>query len=492
MTLDDITAALSTADAVPKGALTAAVTHADALAPVVFAIADKFCRGVYLLPADCNLLFYGLHVLAAARQPGLLDQLIGIARQPGEALDQLFPDHTPTSLARLLLSVWHRDAEALFHLIERADMAPEAKWALYDVLARLTFDGRIARNVTAAFLARIERDSLIDGGDMAWWGWQQAVAKLGFTELEPALRRAWTKPIYEMHDEADHAQVLDTLQQAAADPADSTVFDAEQLRAIDDPVEAVAWLNHRASTMAEWEAEQSARISDDAPDAAGAERLTEDEQRWLAGLLASRQVPADTMPFEMLDGFFTALVIGPELVLPSEYLPIIWGEGGSAPDWDTQEQATYAIGLLMKHWNAIAARRSANAEHRPEIESFGEAPLGEPWAEGFMVGIDLRHEAWDPMFADLRADQVVLPILALGGDTPDEFNETISDEMREMIVEQLPATLQMIAAYWQAGPDVLPRREPQRSVKVSRNEPCTCGSGKKFKKCCGATGSTLH
>jgi yecA family protein len=27
----------------------------------------------------------------------------------------------------------------------------------------------------------------------------------------------------------------------------------------------------------------------------------------------------------MLDGFFTALVIGPELVLPSQYLPMVWG-----------------------------------------------------------------------------------------------------------------------------------------------------------------------
>jgi uncharacterized protein len=27
--------------------------------------------------------------------------------------------------------------------------------------------------------------------------------------------------------------------------------------------------------------------------------------------------------------------------------------------------------------------------------------------------------------------------------------------------------------------------------KVGRNDPCPCGSGKKFKKCCGA-GPTLH
>jgi yecA family protein len=42
-------------------------------------------------------------------------------------------------------------------------------------------------------------------------------------------------------------------------------------------------------------------------------------------LLASRQMPATTMSLEMLDGFFTALVIGPELMLPSQYLPAVWG-----------------------------------------------------------------------------------------------------------------------------------------------------------------------
>lgn len=32
------------------------------------------------------------------------------------------------------------------------------------------------------------------------------------------------------------------------------------------------------------------------------------------------------------------------------------------------------------------------------------------------------------------------------------------------------------------------KREPQRAIepKAKRNEPCPCGSGKKFKKCCGA------
>jgi hypothetical protein len=124
MILEEIITALRTQN--PAAALTAGVAHAHELAPVVYAIAGKFCRGVHLLPIDNELLFNGLHVLAAARHPGLGDQVIAIARQSGDQLDQLFPDHVTVSLARLLVSVWDQEADSLFTLIEHAGMAPEA------------------------------------------------------------------------------------------------------------------------------------------------------------------------------------------------------------------------------------------------------------------------------------------------------------------------------------------------------------------------------
>ena len=34
--------------------------------------------------------------------------------------------------------------------------------------------------------------------------------------------------------------------------------------------------------------------------------------------------------------------------------------------------------------------------------------------------------------------------------------------------------------------DLDPKRPPRQVVKVGRNEPCPCGSGRKYKKCCGA------
>ena len=141
-------------------------------------------------------------------------------------------------------------------------------------------------------------------------------------------------------------------------------------------------------------------------------------------------------------------------------------------------------------------RPSRGASQRPEPRPEPASSSGHDrrsYTTAWGTTVEMRREAWDPMFADRRADQIVLPILALSGDTPEEFKGRFTPEMRELILEQLPVTLQMIAAYWRDMERALPRREPVRSTKVGRNAPCPCGSGLKFKRCCGlASPSTLH
>jgi uncharacterized protein len=85
-------------------------------------------------------------------------------------------------------------------------------------------------------------------------------------------------------------------------------------------------------------------------------------------------------------------------------------------------------------------------------------------------------------------------IFALMQDDPQYSGDRITSKMREEIVDQLPVTLQSIAAYWRDPDRPLPQREQLlRSTKVGRNDPCPCGSGKKFKKCCGSPAlPTLH
>ncbi len=255
------------------------------------------------------------------------------------------------------------------------------------------------------------------------------------------------------------------------------------IRSIDDPVEAVGWVEQRSKAMALRKDEPALERDDPAR----ALRLTSEERDWLSGFLVCRQVPDGTMPFEALDGFLTALVIGPTSAMASDYLPKIWGTAdASVPAWDSEQQLRYFMSLLQKHWNAIAARGNAHAPHLPFMDHFGEEAPGQLWAEGFIAGVDLYEFAWAPLFENKRVSDTVPVIAALAKD-----GEPLPESMRAEIVNQLPDILHIIAAYWQ-NPSAFPSG-PMRSAKTGRNEPCPCGSGKKYKKCCGgAQGPTIY
>jgi uncharacterized protein YecA (UPF0149 family) len=72
------------------------------------------------------------------------------------------------------------------------------------------------------------------------------------------------------------------------------------------------------------------------------------------------------MNIEELDGFFAALVAGPEVVMPSEYLPEVFGsETPETHAFSTLAEANDILGLLMRHWNDIAATLSKDEVYLP-------------------------------------------------------------------------------------------------------------------------------
>jgi hypothetical protein len=108
------------------------------------------------------------------------------------------------------------------------------------------------------FLARIERDNLIDDGETAWWVGSRSSSSSGLSSSNPLCNGSGQRTVYAMHRKADHDALLETLQRVAANPSDSSLFDAERVRAIDDPIEAVAWCEQRAEMIANLAAEQRA------------------------------------------------------------------------------------------------------------------------------------------------------------------------------------------------------------------------------------------
>jgi uncharacterized protein len=72
----------------------------------------------------------------------------------------------------------------------------------------------------------------------------------------------------------------------------------------------------------------------------------------LAEYLNSDVAPEDCMGLSDLDGFLTGIVIGPELVPRSEWLPVIWGD--KEPQFESEDQIGKVLGIIMSRYNEIA------------------------------------------------------------------------------------------------------------------------------------------
>lgn len=82
--------------------------------------------------------------------------------------------------------------------------------------------------------------------------------------------------------------------------------------------------------------------------------LSNDEMDELDHFLMSDATSDEAMMLDCLDGFLTAIVSGPVMLIPSEWLPHVWGPTeDDAPTFDTLEQAERITGLIMRQLNGI-------------------------------------------------------------------------------------------------------------------------------------------
>lgn len=203
----------------------------------------------------------------------------------------------------------------------------------------------------------------------------------------------------------------------------------------------------------------------------------------------------DSMNPEEMDGFFAALICGPVTLPPSVYLDEIWG-GQEAP-FATADELDEFLNLAMRHWNFVArALASPDMVYLPWLltEEGEEIPKGNNWAKGFLRGVGLRREAWDEIFEDEDDFAILLAIFALAHENdPDpemrSWKTPPSRELREQTLVGLAVAAQRAYEFFRPHRMREARQEQTGARRVGRrigrNEPCSCGSGKKHKRCCG-------
>lgn len=196
---------------------------------------------------------------------------------------------------------------------------------------------------------------------------------------------------------------------------------------------------------------------------------------------------------ERLDGFFAALIAGPALIMPSEYLPVIWGREGLPEDaFESEEDVQAFLQLLIRHWNSISDSLDRDGIHLPLVfERDDRRPVGEDWARGFMDGVNMRRSSWAELILDEDEGGAILPMAVMSGEVEPKWPKSrLSEKKQNDMLALMGAGLARIYQYYQAERREAARAQASRRTapKTGRNEPCPCGSGKKFKLCCGARG----
>ncbi|MGA2648318.1 MAG: UPF0149 family protein [Candidatus Sulfotelmatobacter sp.] len=200
------------------------------------------------------------------------------------------------------------------------------------------------------------------------------------------------------------------------------------------------------------------------------------------------------MNVEALDGFFAALIAGPEIVMPSEYYPEVFGgEMSETCEFGSLNEANEILGLMMRHWNAIAGTLFKGEVYVPLLlEDEDGIAHGNDWARGFMRGMGMRHDGWAELVNDEEHGGCLVPVMMFfheRDEDPEMRPDPISPEQREEVRAHMAAGLLGAYRYFREHGQAVASAhtsEPRRSsTKVGRNDQCPCGSGKKYKKCCG-------
>lgn len=230
----------------------------------------------------------------------------------------------------------------------------------------------------------------------------------------------------------------------------------------------------------------------------------------------------DTPEWEFCEGFLAALVCCRRVINPEEYFSVLLDlEVDSEPPLFADEaQFVTFTDLWLRRWFEVTCAIHADVEslgdarayqpevmdlravvaglspeQRTEMGDVSIAPFGQIWAIGFMYAVESWPDEWATprdkeaakvlnaalqCIVALTEDDTEPPIVA---PFADGSQPSMSQQRLDDFADALWAVYDLCRMWHTLGPRV---QTVHVGAKIGRNDPCSCASGKKYKKCCGA------
>lgn len=224
--------------------------------------------------------------------------------------------------------------------------------------------------------------------------------------------------------------------------------------------------------------------------------LSKQELTRLEELLASPIFNGNAMSLDKLQGFLCAVISAPDNIAPGRWIHEVVKIG---PEHELMGLVQEFMALVMRFYNGVASELDENQPIKFILKSLlvaDQQPDYQTWCEGYILGWGLSTEEWlstgnEPL------KKLTFPILLLSGAFKEESERRgkkyLPDEeyakLQQECADTLPKSVAGIYHYWHFRTKPVPTK--RETTKIGRNETCPCGSGLKFKQCCGKE-RTLH
>lgn len=223
----------------------------------------------------------------------------------------------------------------------------------------------------------------------------------------------------------------------------------------------------------------------------------------LKAFLESPRRPQGTMDYFTLSGFLFAVAGAPDIVVPSEWLPLAFNERDIG--FTDANEAGEIMPILLSLDNSVIhdGDRADDPSlpplcdiQSPATDNLDEsAPLSR-WSHGFVMGYDYMSEVWDESLPkdenlenDLGGSMMVMSFFT-GRKLAEKFVrlskrrdidlETMAEEMTKLLPMAMSSYARLGWAIRRVTEEHSPAtHEANARASGGRNGPCPCGSGKK-------------
>ena len=203
---------LARSEEFPTDAVRECMDRRDEVVPALLYLLEAQTESSALREDMSDALFLGVHILGELREKRTFAPLMDLLAADGDRLDKLFGDAITATFPKILIATFDGDLARLYRLIENDRADEYARTAAFQCWIYYVATERIDRAEAERYLTNAPKTLKAEPYNYVWIAWLEAVAYLGFSNLNSAVRNAYDRGLIDSRNIrfGEFEEIIDT------------------------------------------------------------------------------------------------------------------------------------------------------------------------------------------------------------------------------------------------------------------------------------------